>query len=722
MNTCVQAAERDLRSQEEDSVAIARTGRYDEALEQLTRLSSQGLPVALWDEIVVLGWAGRHEQATTLFEKNPGENWPEYVRLSVAGSYYRLEHFKMAAQLYHDVAKTGNSQAKRWEAESLMRLGDRTAADDLYLQILAEHPQDADVYLSRGNMYLLAGDIEAGTADLERAMDLAVDSKVKNQVGAQVAALYIQNGDYGKGITCLKPAIDNGSATPFMQADYIFALRLNGDYTTAIKEGRRLWPKTDSIPVYGIQALADSYLRSGQSKSAITLYRSLLERQQDDVNRKDVQGGLAFATMLDGQVAEGKVLYDNLLTKYPGFAPVAAGDAAAFMEKGRYWTAKVLFQLVIHKFPDNRMYRQQFAGLLASKGMPREAAEEYAALAKMPNSQPNAGAGLAVNSLEAGDYQLARQGVGQLANQSIRKPIVGQAVEKFAERPQGQGMMSTSVQKDYKGNDIKDFGMSGEQRLTDRLLFTIGADTKKIADFGADTHYKTLSPGFRYQDVGQALEAAVYHYSGDIHANGYHAAYTHYFGDQANLSLKLDRLPVDEGTAIAAGVFQTSQRVEYNKSLGKTDSYLFGLTRSTYNDGNQTFGYDGEWEHTYYDQEDTARSMAVYFSRNRFKQQIINDQVTPYESPALRENYGVSWRQHWTIPNGYWENTLNFEWSRDHPENFSFSPYDRLEYGYRLAQRAWLTFGVEYGLRTVHDGGGFWFDHRSYDMNYRLVW
>jgi tetratricopeptide (TPR) repeat protein len=716
------AAEPDARKQQEQAVGLARSGRYDEALTVLDALTLSGFQPAAWDEIVVLGWAGRHDQAVALFEKTSTANMPDYVYLSAAGSYYRLNKFKEASGLYHQIAKNGNRQAKRWEAESLMRLGQKEAAAVLYDQLLADNPQDSETYISRGNMRLLLNDTVGGLDDLERALYIVPEPNKQLDIRAQLAALCIRNGEYSKGITFLKPAIEDKTATLKMQADYILALRLDGDPQTAIKEGTRLWPEPAIIPSYGVQALADAYLRASQPKPAIRLYNLLLARNEEDINKRDILAGLAYATIFDGNVAQGKQLYTSLLDSYPDLASIAIGDASALFDQGRYWSGKELFKLVIAKFPDNRQFRQQFAAQLASKDMPREAAAEYAALAKLPNSQPVAGAGLTVNSLPTGDYSAARLGVNQLNDQPLRNPMVAQAVKKFDERPQGSIDVNANAQRDYKGNDIKEIQFSGEQRLGDRLTATISTDTKILAKDGFSARYSMLGPGLRYQDLQQEAEAAWTLYSGGIKTNAYHMQYSRFLGDQINWSLALDRLPMDDPQAVQLGIMQSNQRFSFNRMLNSANSYSLGVTRAAFSDGNQTLGYDGLWTHTYYDKQNVYRGWFGYFSRNSFKFQTINDLPTVYESPSLREFYGFAVRQRWTMNKAYWENTFYFEWNRDHPEKFSFSPHTRLEYGYRFIPDQQLALGVEYGLHTVSDGGGLWFDYRRYDLDYRYNW
>lgn len=716
----VQANENALQ-QEESAVALARSGNYAEALEKLAILANNGLNTALFDEIVVLGWAERHPEAIDLYEKHMGSAWPEYVQLSVAGSYYRLGNFKTAAGIYHEAAQN-SPQAKRWEAESLMRSGDTAKAESLYAELLAANVQDIDTYISRGNLRLLAGDIAAGLDDLDIALAMAGDTKMQADLRAQLAVLSIRNEDFDRAINYLKPAVDKHYATMFMQADYILALWLNEDYTAAVREGAQLWPDYQRVPAYGLQALGDANLRSKQYCQAVKIYNSLLTRNPAEIRRQDVLGGLAYAAMNDGQVERSKEVYKTLLHEFPAYAATAVGDAEGLINSGAYWRGQELFNLIVSVFPDKPLYRQRFALAMARQGLHRTAAEEYQALGNLFNAQPQAGAGLTVNSLAAGDYQTARQGVAQLSSQPENKPVVASARKKFEERPLGEAQIYAVSQSDYKGNESKEISISGEQQISDRLSVSAAAGTKENADQETSITYKNRGAGLNYKDLWQTAELGGNFYTGDVSAEGFHAGYTSYFGDQNSLTFQFDRIPVDQANAVKNGILQTSQRLAYDKSLGRNDSYSLGFTRAAYSDGNAAFGYDGQWTHVYYDKNDIVYDWRVYFNRSSFRQQEVNGIATPYESPSLREVYGLAFHQRWNFPRSYWENTLSFAWNRDHPETFSFVPQDRLSYNYRPTPQELLSIAVQYGLRTSSTGGGLWFANRGYEVNYQISW
>lgn len=712
----------DAKLLHEAAVAKARSGLYSVALSELHQLAGEGFIPASWDEMVVLGWAGRYTEAVAAFEKLvPGA--PEYVRLSAASSYFRLSEFAKAALIYHDAAESGNKAAALLEAESLLRLGEKTTAIAIYNRLLQAAPQDVSVYQNRGTTLLSIGDV-AGFTDLQKALALSQSKDQQLDMRNQLAGEYIRREQFSAAIAALQPAIDDKSATPRMQSDYIFALRLDGDAQRAIKEGVRLWSEPANIPAYGIQALADAYLRNSQPKEALVLYNGLLSRKSGEINRKDVLSGRAYALFLDGQVSAGKSAYSQLLTEFPTLADTAASDAAALMELGRFWPGKELFKLVIGKFPQQRSYRQQYALLLSRKNMPREASAEYEALAKLPDSQPIAGAGLAVTALSADDYSAARKGIEQLKDASNKNPLVAQAKENFAERPLTTLALNSISQQDYKGKQNSDLSLSGEKRLSDNLSSSSSFTVARRNDAAAKTisNYATQASGLVYRDLNHEASLAWNRYNGDISGNGYQFRYSRFFGDQSNISLEASRSPFDDASAIRAGIFQTNQRLSFNRSLGVKDSYTVALNQSALSDGNSVFGYDGIWNHIYYDKNALVSSWYFSFNRSSYKYQTVNNLPTIYESPALRENYELGLRRHWSKPWGYIEHLAALNWNRDKGETFSFAPYNRLEYGYRFAKDQWLVLGFEYGLRTSQSTSGLQFSYRKYELNYHQTW
>lgn len=701
--------------QQEEAVRLARAGQYAEALQQLRQLEASGVSQAIWDRIVVLVWAGQYAEAIAAYESLPSQPLPDYVPLHLGGAYYQQGRFREAAALFHQAAQhSGDRQTLRWEAESLLLSQSTLAGNALYQELLSSEPHDVETLFSRATTRLRLG--QNPNDDFSAAQQSCTTAQEKMRLRARIGAAYIHADQYGPAITTLRDLLRDGSTEATVQADYILALRLNGDYLGAVAEGKRLWPTASQAPAYGVQALADASLRANKLHDAIRLYDQLLTRELSPAARQAALTGKAYAQLLDGDTANGRSSYATLLQSYPASADAVSGDAVLLFEAGRYDAAKELFSALFQFRPTNPHDRQRYALLLQAHNMPREAADQYALLSQRTAS-PEAAAGLTVCSLAAADHAAARAGYQQLSGQTKNLPQFAQALEQFAHRTRSELSLTSSAQSDHKRLVENEVRLHGETKISDRLAVAseVGRFTNSDAD--SRSNYFSQGVGFHYQSLRDDARILLNRYYGDINANGYALSYLHHFSDQARWRLELASQPVHEAGALLAGIRQTTQRLSFERSLGKFNHYDFGFTRSAYNDGNQAFGFDGSWTHSFSKQDDIERDWSVYASRNRHKYQS-----DAYESPRQREAYGLRLRQRWEFPLHYWEHSLQFEWNRDSAETTNFAPHQRLEYGYRFSPGQLLIFGAEYGLHSSGEYGGLRFDYRKYDLNYMFKW
>lgn len=718
------------------AVALARNGQFVSGLNILKELTANHPdPTILYDHAVVLTWAGDYRAAVSLYETkilNLKTTLPHYVTNSLGGAYYRLGQFKDAQSLFHQAAAAGDPQAKRWEAESFMQLRDLKSANVLYNALLTENPNDLETYLSRASMSILIGNNISAAIDVEKALEVLPQDKTGTEkrlsIRAEMAAQFIQSGDYSRGIILLKPTVADGSANIKMQSDYILALRLNGDYKQAIQEATCRWPNFANIPDYGLQALADSYLHTHQFHAAKDIYQVILQRNNQATNLNVIKLGLAYTYLFTDDTAAGLAFYNQVITADHNLADIAIADASAMIEQGKFYAGKQLYNLLLNKFPDNKLYRQRFAAVLAAKNMPREAYEQYAALNELANREPVGLAGIVNTAVTVGDYQTARPAIEYLEEKYSRNPLTGHAIDKYENRSQGSTEFSYKMSNDYKTNDLRAAELTTDQRISDRTSVLAGISNKKIADSTASVTLNSYDIGYQYQDLHRDAKLWIdsYHHHGSF--TGYRLLTNYYFGDNANLEFNLERSPVEDPQAIISTligpIMATDYHLGFNRQLGLKDFYTLGITTSFYNDTNRALAYNADWTHNMVSSNNKNMDWFTYFSRSSFKHQEINGTATSYESPPLREAYGAGLKERWTRLNDYWEGTLAMEYGRDRPEPFEFSPHIRMEYGYKFSASQWLIAGTEYGLRTnkTADISGFHFSNHQYDINYRMTW
>jgi biofilm PGA synthesis protein PgaA len=135
----------------EAAVEAARRGEYDTAISSLRALA-QAAPTDTairFDLAVVLQWAGRHSEATDLFENTRAVDAPEYVLSAIARAYRDQQRWTDAAKLAAEGARRFPASAEWPLAARLIEAGAALETGDLYgalranLAALALAPDDA---------------------------------------------------------------------------------------------------------------------------------------------------------------------------------------------------------------------------------------------------------------------------------------------------------------------------------------------------------------------------------------------------------------------------------------------------------------------------------------------------------------------------------------------------------------------------------------------------
>ncbi|SHJ06092.1 tetratricopeptide repeat protein [Propionispora hippei] len=716
----------------EYAVTLARGGEYRPALAILENLMVDHETEAdiVFDYTVVAVWAGEYTKAVQLYEERiksfPAV--PDYVRINVAQAYFKTGHFNDAWQLYHQSAMTGNRKARLWEAESLVHTGSFDEAERIYSILLEEQPDNLAAYSGKANILLARGDADGAAKLIETALasvdgwnDPALKASLLTLRG-EMAAQFIRHDAYRQAIVLLRPTIRDKSATVQMQCDYVLALFLYGDYTTAVKEGTQLWPNYREIPAYGRRALADSYLRLYLPQQAIGIYCSILEQGESLPSDRH---SLAYAYMLTGsKEKQAMVLYRELINMAAEQAMVITGDADSFFAMGRYEAGKKLYQAIIHTYPDYAAFRQQFAAVLYRQGLIREAYEQYLSLAALPGTQPAANSGIVNTAVPGGDYYSARQAVTGLDRYSAN-PMTAQALRTFEERWQGSLAVNATGSRDYKGNKDHRLQLTGEQRVTDRVDILAGIGSTWISDGQGETVLRTNSVGGRYTDMKHMVQ--LWLDQGRTHGrlDGYHLTTSRYFGEQSRVDFSINRTPVMDAEALPSHMMATEYQLAYNRQIGLKDNLSVMMAAANYSDRNRRHDINLDWDHVMVDTGAKQLSWFGYADRTGFKKQMIDGVEPVYESPRCREAYGLGLRQRWNFTKHYWETSFEIGVGRDRPEPMDTSTSLRTEYGYHISRNQALTVSVEYGLRTGYStgtGGKPQFSDRQYNVSYQLSW
>lgn len=688
----------------------------------------------LYDYIVVLNWSGNNRGAVDMFEKEKVTDPPAFVLRSVGGSYYQLQNYEKSVDYLGQAAAKGDRKAKIWQAQSYYRLGDTASANAIYDALLAQTPNDIEVLRSRASMKMMAGNYTEALVDFQKVLEVSAGmdnaAEIKKAVDYDMAIAHIRLGEESKAILLLKPYVDNGTADTFMQADYILALRLYQDYPTAVAEGTRLWPDWGKVPVFGLQAYADSYVRLGQVKKAIPIYEHIRKR---DPNANGAKLGLAFSQMMTGHIDEGLKVYDELFTIDPSLADVALDDAYYFFEQGKYVAGTKLYNLVVTRFPNNPVYRQEFASSLADNEMPRDAYHQYKALSNVGDGEAAGLSGMVENAVEVGDYHQASQAVSKLQEQYAGNVLAEQAMKAYEERRKGGADMGFNFYHDYKGVEYQNWQLNGDQSLGNSsfsILAQVNHNKLDNKDTGTSTTINSQALGVGLKNIRSDFQAWYYNYQNNGRFSGYKFISNFYPSDRVTFGLDASRGPLaysPESMNPSLAGFTDGRIMTNDYTLrtsikdGTKNVYEFSYTHRLYSDDNRANSYNASWIRTllFNDQRESYR----FLFWNHDTWNIQRPEL--YDSPSSRNTYGVGWNEKWKFAKHYWELTGTLEWGRDNPENTEFQPNLRLEYGYNFSPTRILVLAAEYGARTDNtnnSGSLSHFGYSRYEVNYEFSW
>lgn len=716
-NNSLAVAQENLQQKKDEAVLLARAGNYNKALNELATLRAQGYDCEN-DEIVILNWAQRYSEAIKLYEKRQQDIRPDYVLLSVAGSYYALEQYTTAANLYKAVAANGDKMAQLWELQSLAKLNNKDLAEKKYQQLLSLEPTNISLQLSFGEFKLEQGQYrEALTIFKNLLNNPAVNS---SDLRHKIGVCYIKSGEFQLGALALKELLkqENDDAK-FTKADYILALRLNGDYQLAINESLRLFDNYQKMPDYAIQAVGDAYLYTKNYDKAIELYQYLLQSlNSNKFLVKHLKAALAYAHILKGNNNLAQKYYHELLTEYPEYADFVMRDIDNLLSIGRTKAADDVYK-VVRMLLDQDIYCQEYANLLEKNEKHIRAISVYKELA---DDNYAAQKSLAEDALLLKDYSLARNSINKFKEDTDTKSMVSTTEQKFIERERGTVIVGYSYDSDYKGNNHNSYTVGGQSLVTDNVSLTYAREENVVKNNELRTNYKTDKVGFILQNYNNNFFGEIEQYHNDIDDNGYNVGFTHYFDDDENLSVAISEKPLNEAGAIAENILNKSENISYKKILGKKDTYNLDMVVSHLSDGNKMVGYSGQWQHRYYDENNFIKEWWLYFNNSSYDKQVINGEDTAYESPEKRESYGVALYRYQGLENSYWENNLRLGWERDKPEKYSFGTSLELRAGKKIGYNQWLNIGVEYGVRTDENKSGLNFSYRNYDISYQIRW
>ncbi len=657
-------------------IALGREAKYDQALpllEQAANITQH--PKYVSDYITVLRWAGRNDLALSVFQK--------------------------------------------WQAT--------------HTEPLSSYAQKAlgDIYVARGNANVASGMYVKAAEDYDKAAKLVPsgDKAGELRVVQNRATAFVRAGEFAETRDVLYPYIQNGTATINMQSDYITALQGTTNWQRATTEGERLWPDKSKVPAYGLQALADSYMRLKKYKPAIAYHTELINRKDKELKyRPFLSRGYAY--LMTGEIKEGIADYKAAIEERPACRFLVCEDAKGLMARGRYHLAKRLFSLLTSYDTmvqtkdqaaggsDASVYRQQYAYDLKVYGMPREAYREYKKLAEDTQFKETAYAGMAQTALDFGDYQEARDALKQLNKYDTGSKEAEVARKAWDNRWHGSLVAQTSLFENYQNKDYRDGGIEMENELGGSWRLLSGWDYRKRDQDNADYSDTGFSAGLRY--VGRNFDVRLSANTTMPSGLGYTFSGSYYFQDFTWLNYAEQRSGVDNPAGYSADVLHTSRELTLHRQIGPKDLYSIGYLWDHYSDSNKAHGFN--WRFSHMSVRNNLKQVEWYL----FQRHYSWDKESPYyDSPSSRIAYGPGLRQWWDMPRkGYWEWIVEPSFGYDEPDNTDFTPYTRLERGWYLAPGRTLAVGFEYGWRSdrTNDTRRLGRGYHQFDVRYNWNW
>ena len=451
------------------AIDLARTGEFDESLALIDKLRAadpENLQLR-YDQIVVLGWAGRDEQAIALVSGIDAEQAPDYVIHAAAKSGRNMGYFEDAAKWY-SVLLGQNARDLEARAGLAMVYADAGRFADAR-QVLDAHPDPENdlVRLSLTEGYILERqgrplealasyqavlDSHPGNRSALRAMVLLLRSILLPQealtlarqhpdvvseneilhMEADVAALRIRFGAQSSypstkkfvgtdnALLNLDELLARSDLAPAVRQrllfDRVVALTDRLRSAEAIEEFETNLAQTDELPVYVLAAVGRAYLDERKPELARHYLETALDRDPQNI---EIQFRLFYAYT---DLQEHKLALDLAQTLVQNLPPVRRiPEAGMIRGSEEYLRAVILvgiarayadqlalsqqhFERLSASLPHNTDIRQELANVYRWRGWIDRALSEYAQVLAVEPGLISARVGNAHTQLDNRDY------------------------------------------------------------------------------------------------------------------------------------------------------------------------------------------------------------------------------------------------------------------------------------------------------------------------------
>jgi biofilm PGA synthesis protein PgaA len=471
------------------AIELARAGQFDDSIaliDELLAVDPADLQLR-YDQIVVLGWAGRDEQAIALVTGIDAEDAPDYVLHTIAKSTRNLGNFEDSARWYL-VLLGQNDRDLEARTGLAMAYADAGRFAEAR-QVLGAHPDPENnlVRLSLAEGYILERqgrplealasyqsvlDSEPGNRSALRAMVLLLRSVLLPQealtlahqhpgiasdeeivhLETDVAALRIRFGAQSSypatqkfvgtdnALSNLDALLARNDLAPAVRQrllyDRVIALTDRLRSAEAIEEFETNLAQTDDIPVYVLAAVGRAYLDEREPELARHYLETALERDPGNI---EIQFRLfyAYTDLQEYRLAQelAQTLVQNLppVRQIPGTGLTRSSEeylrAVILVGLARAYADQLAqsqqhFEHLSTTLPHNTDIRQELANVYRWRGWIDRALSEYAQVLAVEPELISARVGNAHTQLDNRDYASVERELLYLQESYPFEPVI----------------------------------------------------------------------------------------------------------------------------------------------------------------------------------------------------------------------------------------------------------------------------------------------------------
>ncbi len=336
----------------DQAAALARSGWYGQALVMLDQLQElrPETPSMLYDRLIILSWAGRHEEALALADTLDLATTPGYVKQAVAASLRADGRLEEAEQLYRTLHEEYPDNVRIAEGLVMTWLGQNRVgeAEELMRQFNSE---TASSPMPAAEKMLI-------TLMQDQAAELSYSDR------------------FSEALALLEHVQETYPGHSGIAFDILAIHSWSGHHQEAAAQAERL--DLETAPDYVLQAAAMSYREVGKLKKSEQLYRDLLAKHPDNqVLAEGLALTLISACNLDwaGRVIDQyKTGPDSMQTAEAALVQAYQDKAAILAAEGKSDDAVALLRQVRKQRLGSAGVDQDIMSILAHSGRSEEAA------------------------------------------------------------------------------------------------------------------------------------------------------------------------------------------------------------------------------------------------------------------------------------------------------------------------------------------------------------